>query len=81
MEENKELIFEVMVTDSNLLEREIDRYNEFHNSDFKIIEIKEEIEVFFCKIKTTSNLSSIFNLGFGLARYEEELRQRGEIDW
>ncbi|MFJ1431434.1 hypothetical protein ACILE2_11635 [Capnocytophaga canimorsus] len=81
MEENKEFTFEVMVTSSDLLEREIDRYNNFNNTDFKIIKITEEIEVFFCEIRTTSSLSHIFDLGFGLARYEEELRQQGKIDW
>lgn len=81
MEEKKELIFRVMVTSFDLLRQEIDRYNNFNNTDFDIIKIEEEIEVFFCEIKTTSNLSDIFNLGFGLARYEEELRQKGEIDW
>ncbi|AEK24023.1 MULTISPECIES: hypothetical protein [Capnocytophaga] len=79
--ENKEITFEVMVTSSDLLEREIDRYNNFNNTDFKIIKITEEIEVFFCEIRTTSSLSHIFDLGFGLARYEEELRQQGKIDW
>ena len=81
MEENKELIFRIMVTSVDVLEKEIDRYNSFNNTDFEIVKIIEEIEVFFCEIKTTSSLSHIFDLGFGLARYEEELRQQGKIDW
>lgn len=79
--ENKELTFEIMVTDANLLKIEIDRYNNCHNTDFQIVQTIEEIEVFFCTIKTKSELSHIFNLGFGLARYEEKLRQDGKIDW
>ncbi|MRJ11274.1 hypothetical protein EDL98_09330 [Ornithobacterium rhinotracheale] len=66
-----------MITDSDLLRKEIEKYNKFNNTDFEIIEIKEEIEVEFCKIKTTAEGAHIFNLGFGLARYEEELRQGG----
>ncbi|MGV4460439.1 hypothetical protein ACQ1Q5_02775 [Ornithobacterium rhinotracheale] len=63
-----------------LLRKEIERYNEFDNTDFEIIEIAEEIEAEFCKIKTTADESHIFKLRFGLARYEEELRQEDKID-
>lgn len=81
MGENKELLFIVMVTSVDVLQKEIARYNKSRNTDFEIIETVEEIEVFFCKIRTTSKLENIFSLGFGLACYEEELRKKGEIDW
>ncbi len=81
MEENKELNFKVMVTSVDVLQKEIERFNKFRNTDFEIIEVIEEVEVFFCKIRTTSRLENIFSLGFGLACYEEELRKKREIDW
>jgi hypothetical protein len=82
MEQNKEIVFEIMVTSDNLLLKEIERYNKFHNTDFEIIETTEEIEVVFCKIKAIkASIEDVFSLGFGLACYEEELRKKGEIDW
>ena len=49
--ENKELTFEIMVTDANLLKIEINRYNNCHNTDFQIVQTIEEIEVFFLHYK------------------------------
>jgi hypothetical protein len=80
--ENKELVFTVMVTSSDLLKEEIKRYNKLLKTDFEIIETIEEIEVFFCTIKAmNSKIEDVFNLGFSLALFEEELRKKGEIDW
>lgn len=41
MEQNEEIVFEIMVTFDNLLLKEIERYNKFHNTDFEIIKITE----------------------------------------
>lgn len=82
MEENKELIFQVMVSFPELLEREIASYNQFYKTNFEIIETIEEIEVFFCKIKVTHyKTENIFGLGYCLAVLENKLKEKGEIDW
>ena len=78
---NKELIFEVMVTFPDLLEREILEYNQFHDTDFEVIEIIDD-EVPFCKIKVNKyQISDIFDLGYSLAITQYTLREKGEIDW
>ncbi|MDR1203627.1 MAG: hypothetical protein LBL58_18620 [Tannerellaceae bacterium] len=79
--ENNELIFRVMVTSSELLKREIEDYNNFFKTDFEIINIIED-EVPFCDIKVKRyKISDIFDLGFCLARLEQNLREKGEINW
>jgi hypothetical protein len=79
--ENKNLIFKVMVTSPDLLKKEIIDYNDFFNTDFEIINISND-EVPFCDIKVTKfQISDIFGLGFGLALFEQRLRDKGEIDW
>ena len=79
--ENKELIFQVIVTSSDLLEREIQNYNQFFKTDFEMIEIIDD-EIPFCKIKVTQyTVANIFGLGYSLALLEERLRKKGEIDW
>ncbi|GHT71759.1 hypothetical protein AGMMS50239_41040 [Bacteroidia bacterium] len=79
--ENKELIFTIMVTSPDLLEREIRNYNDFFKTDFEIIEIIDD-EVPFCKLKVAEyTMANIFGLGYSLALFEERLRKKGEIDW
>lgn len=79
--ESKELIFRVMVTSPDVLEREIINYNNFFKTDFKIINVIDD-EVPFCDIKVTKyKMENIFGLGFCLARLEQKLREKGEIDW
>lgn len=84
MEQNKKkevLIFQLMITSVQTLEREIERYNRFNKTDFQIINIIDD-EVPFCEIKVTNyKVSDIFGLGFCLALFEQKLRERGEIDW
>ncbi|ATA91587.1 MULTISPECIES: hypothetical protein [Capnocytophaga] len=81
MEENKELIFRVMVTFPDLLEREIKSYNDFFKTDFEIINVIED-EVPFCDIRVTKwKVQNIFGLGYSLAILEDKLREKGEIDW
>ncbi|MDO4230395.1 MAG: hypothetical protein Q4C98_11315 [Capnocytophaga sp.] len=80
MEENKELIFRVMVTYPNLLEKEINDYNSFFKTDFEIINIIED-EVPSCDIRVTKwKIQNIFGLGYSLAILEDKLKQQGELD-
>lgn len=82
MEEKNELIFQVMVSFPELLEREIKSYNEFYKTNFEIIETIEEVEIFFCKIRATNyKYENIFGLGYSLAVLENKLKEKGEIDW
>lgn len=82
MEQNKEgIIFRLMVTSVDTLSQQIEKYNSFFKTDFEIINIVED-EVMFCDIKVTKfQTSDVFGLGFGLARYEQKLREEGKIDW
>lgn len=82
MEQNKEgVIFRLMVTSVDTLSQQIEKYNSFFKTDFEIINIVED-EVMFCDIKVTKfQTSDVFGLGFGLARYEQKLREEGKIDW
>jgi hypothetical protein len=78
---NKEVIFTLMVTSPDTLKTQIKKYNNFNGTNFEIIKIIDD-EVPFCEIKVSKfGLNDIFNLGFGLALLEESLRQKGEIDW
>ena len=43
----QEVIFEIDVISPNLLEDEINRYNQLHHTDFTIVNVHEEIELFF----------------------------------
>ena len=81
MEENKELVFTVMVTFPELLEREIESFNKIYKTDFKIIEFIDD-EVPFCKIRATEyTITNVFDLGYSLAAEQYTLRAKGEIDW
>jgi len=81
MEENNVLEFMVMVTDPDLLKKEIVNYNNFFKTNFEILEIIDD-EVPFCKIRTTRyTIANIFGLGYSLALLEQRLRAKGEIDW
>lgn len=81
MVQNKEIIFEVMVTFPNLLIQKVDEYNKLYKTNFKVVDIIDD-EVQFCKIKVSEyNISDIFNLGYSLAVLQYRLREKGEIDW
>jgi hypothetical protein len=57
-----------MVTSVNVLETEIQDYNNFFKTDFKIINTIDD-EVPFCDIKVTNyKIGDIFDLGFCLAK-------------
>lgn len=78
---NNETIFRLMVTSVDTLGQQIEKYNSFFKTDFEIINIIND-EVMFCDIKVTKfQTSDIFGLGFGLARFEQILREEGKIDW
>jgi hypothetical protein len=79
--EYKELIFTVMVTFPDLLEREIEFFNMSYGTDFQVIEFIDD-EVPFCKIRVTKyTITNIFDLGYSLAATQYTLRAKGEIDW
>jgi len=81
MEENKEIIFEIMVMYVEILEREIIDYNHRHGTNFEIIEIIDD-EVIFCKIKVSKyKFSDIYNLGYSVSVLLHTLKAKGEIDW
>lgn len=78
---NKNLKFRVMVTSIEVFETEIENYNNFFKTDFKIINVIDD-EVPFCDVEVSKyTMADIFGLGFCLARYEEKLRKEGRIDW
>lgn len=79
--QNEKLVFRVMVTSEVTLEKEISHYNKFHGTDFKIVKTIYD-EVPFCDIEVNRyKISDIFGLGFSLAILEQQLRDKGEIDW
>jgi hypothetical protein len=79
--ENKEIIFEVMVMYVEILEREINDYNERNKTDFQIIETIYD-EVIFCKIKVTKyDYSDLYELGYSVSALLYTLKAKGEIDW
>ena len=81
MESDKELVFEVMVTFPELLQKRIDDYNNRYKTDFRLIEIIDD-EVPFCRIGVSNyKISDIFDLGYSLAVLQYKLRERGELDW
>jgi spore coat polysaccharide biosynthesis protein SpsF (cytidylyltransferase family) len=78
---NSEIEFKVMITSADLLIQQIQRYNEFHGTDIRVIRVIND-EVPFCDIKIVKgSVSDAFNLGFSLALYEQKLREEGKIDW
>jgi hypothetical protein len=81
MEQNKEIVFEIMVMYIEVLEREIKDYNNRHKTNFEIIEVIDD-EVMFCKIKVSKyNHSDLYNLGYSVSVMQYTLREKGEIDW
>jgi hypothetical protein len=81
MEQSNEIIFEVMITFPHLLKLEVENYNNFHGTDFEIIQVIDD-EVPFCRIKVSNyKHSDIFDLGYSLAAAQYVLRDKGEIDW
>jgi hypothetical protein len=74
-------IFRLMVTSVDNLKEQIEKYNSFFKTDFEIINIVND-EVPFCDVRVSKfNISDVFGLGFGLARFEQKLREEGKIDW
>ena len=81
MEENKELMFEVMVMDYVVLNKAIEQHNNYNNTDFEIVEIIDD-EAIFCKIRVSKYYpEDLFNLGHRLSVIEHLMREKGEIDW
>lgn len=82
MNENKEMLFKVMVMFPEILQNAIQRHNSFNNTDFEVVEVMEEIEGCFCKIKVTKyKIEDVFNFGYLLSALENKMRIKGEIDW
>ena len=78
---NKELVFTVMITFPDLLEKEIDHFDKIYKTDFEIMEFIDD-EVPFCKIRVTKyTITNIFDLGYSLAATQYSMRAKGEIDW
>ena len=83
MEQNNSVPIEFIVIsgDDKLIVDSVNSYNEFYNTDFKIVEFIYD-EVVFAKIQVTKyKLSDIFALGCQFGGYIEFKRQKGEIDW
>ena len=62
MEENKELIFEIICDNEDIIKRAINIYNQTYSTDFELVEYIFD-EVNFVRIKGSISLADIFNLG------------------
>ncbi len=62
MERNKELIFEVICDDENIMIKAIELYNKTYKTNFKLLEYILD-EVNFARISGNVRLSDIFQLG------------------
>jgi hypothetical protein len=78
---NQPLTFRVMVTFPNLLEKEINEYNKFYGTNFRITQTIYD-EVIFCDIEVSLySMENIFGLGYSLAAAQYTLKAKGEIEW
>ena len=62
MEENKELIFEIICDNEDIIKRSINIYNQTYVTDFELVEYIFD-EVNFARIKGNISLADIFDLG------------------
>ena len=62
MQENKELIFEIICDNENIIKRAINIYNQTYSTDFELVEYIFD-EVNFARIKGNISLADIFDLG------------------
>ena len=80
---NQKIRFNVMVMDLNILEKVVKIYNEdpYTYVDFKIVsEIDDELA--FATIEVSeNNIDDVFRLGYRLAVFENDLRDKGEFDF
>ena len=60
MEENKELIFEIICDNEDIIKRAI--YNQTYSTDFELVEYIFD-EVNFARIRGNISLADIFDLG------------------
>ena len=74
--------FEITCSEEKYLKEIIEWYNCNHNTDFKIIEVIDEVEILFVRVSVTQfKQSDIFELGYQYGTKEEKLRSEGIIDW
>lgn len=74
--------FEITCSDEKYLKEVIEWYNRNYNTDFKIIEVVDEVEVLFVTISANQfKQSDVFELGYQFGTKEEKLRSEGKIDW
>ena len=79
---NQKIRFNVMVMDLNILEKVVKIYNEdpYTYVDFEIVsEIDDELA--FATIEVSENNIDVFRLGYRLAVFENDLRDKGEFDF
>lgn len=80
---NQKIRFNVMVMDLNILEKVVKIYNEdpYTDVDFEIVsEIDDELA--FATIEVSeNNIDDVFRLGYRLAVFENDLRDKGEFDF
>ena len=62
MEENKELIFEIICDNEDIIKRSINIYNQTYSTDFELVEYIFD-EVNFARIKGNISLADTFDLG------------------
>lgn len=78
---NQKIRFNVMVMDLNILEKVVKIYNEdpYTYVDFEIVsEIDDELA--FATIEVSeNNIDDVFRLGYRLAVFENDLRDKGEF--
>ena len=78
--ENK-INFKVICNEEKHLKNILEWYNNNYKTDFRIVNVIYD-EVNFVDIESTKfTLADVFNIGYQFGVKEENLRQKGEIDW
>jgi hypothetical protein len=73
--------FKVICNKEEYLKDTLNWYNTIYGTDFEITNYIVD-EVNFAKIQVANyTITDIFNIGYLLGVKEENLRQKGEIDW
>ena len=70
-----------MITFPDLLKERIIEFNKLNQTEFKLLETIND-EVPFCVIEINgASEKDIFNLGYGLAVKQYNLREEGKLNW
>lgn len=83
MESNKhfkeKISFTIITSEEKVLREMINIYNKAHNTDFALVSIRRE-EVVFAQLEVSNYaFRDLFNLGYQLSSYQQQLREKGKI--